>query len=444
MHDWKFRPSPSPLIVPPVSWDLINRGPSASRIDIFRLLSLASLALNLRFVHLAAIQPSHIFNMQFIKAIFVLSHTRQVPRRALWTKFYSVLERTATPPVWAHAHSACIKSIIDLKALAPKIPSDRSGYPWFELYPAVQATSEKAVKATSSEEPFVARPVDRTGYPFFELYPAVAKPSDRSGYPWFELYPAIQVTPEIFKVAPFEESFVAQPVDRTGYPLFELYPAVVKAEAKEAQAITSEAHAAPEVIDRSGYPYFELYPAVAKIKEKNVQLITYEETAAAPVIDRSGYPHFELYPAIVKVDRTGYPFFELYPAVEKVEDAAAPGSLVAPSQSEALAATVSATPTSNLRAPSLHESSEHTNCMSISLLYRYPGFAIRKTMYPLMSQSCRSKEAAKSSVEAAIYVLFAIEIAKVTACYNIIRDAVTFAITFVAKASPKLKAHEQI
>jgi len=71
-------------------------------------------------------------------------------------------------------------------AASAKVSVDRSGYPWFEIYPAVTMGASRA-------------PTDRSGYPYFDLYPVV-KPSqatssisDRSGYPFFELYPAVKV-----------------------------------------------------------------------------------------------------------------------------------------------------------------------------------------------------------------------------------------------------------
>ncbi|KDQ17645.1 hypothetical protein BOTBODRAFT_185755 [Botryobasidium botryosum FD-172 SS1] len=97
-------------------------------------------------------------------------------------------------------------------AAEPPAAVDRTGYPWFELYPKVETNTVEALPELVKD-----------GVPAPATIPNhhASGPCDRTGYPWFELYPRVEQSQANATTA----SDSAEPISRIPKPPFTEKPA---------------------------------------------------------------------------------------------------------------------------------------------------------------------------------------------------------------------------
>ncbi|KAK7049493.1 hypothetical protein VNI00_005524 [Paramarasmius palmivorus] len=200
--------------------------------------------------------------------------------------------------------------------LYPALPMDtrplesHSGYPTFDIYPAISRTSLKtsvqAADVARSVTPYPVFTLYEPVYPHLTIYPPISGQVDYRivritavQYPLFDLYPAVYPHIGIYPRVAGQVDHKHVPAISVQYPVFDLYPAV--------------------------YPSIEIYPSVSgQVDYKYVVLgvnVQYPLFNLYPAV----YPHFDLYPPTSKFQTMAdtnratpvvrYPVFDLYPAV---------------------------------------------------------------------------------------------------------------------------------
>ncbi|KDQ17612.1 hypothetical protein BOTBODRAFT_172066 [Botryobasidium botryosum FD-172 SS1] len=298
------------------------------------------------------------------------SQPKGTPRPAPWSKYpflsryppRTVMVRVATPTEWAISQKIykdmSKPPTIEVASVTPGVvPVDRTGYPFFELYPPVKNfQSEVAPEAAKAE---ATSSSDRSGYPHFELYPKVDKiqvceassasaeetprPCDRTGYPWFELYPSVKQEQKEEAVPAISKEVSSSIPDRSGYPYFELYPPVKKEQA-EAAAPAPEIKSSQLADQPEYHPWFELCAEVGMTPEEVIlrdvnaretkdraeysgnDLSDYNTPATTPASSPAlpSSPRFGMYPAASQPGRAAYNFFDVYPITEVEAETPAP------------------------------------------------------------------------------------------------------------------------
>ncbi|KDQ17667.1 hypothetical protein BOTBODRAFT_172106 [Botryobasidium botryosum FD-172 SS1] len=298
--------------------------------------------------------------MESTNTVISASQLEDTSRPAPWSKHpflnryppRTVMVRAGTPSEWVASQNlyknisepltleeAASSPEVDDELVIPsgteaRIHVDRTGYPFFELYPPMKDTQSEPISSP-----------DRSGYPYFELYPKIEKqqaredasanssdtktsqPCDRTGYPWFELYPSVEQDPDEAICAILQKEATSI-IDRSGYPHFELYPPVKKENVHDTAASPAISASGPIVEQPGSCPWLELCSEVGMTKEELIAADNYRADhsgtksydtpattpATSPVPPSS--PHFGMYPATPSPGGTAYSFYDLYPVDE--------------------------------------------------------------------------------------------------------------------------------
>ncbi|KLO15694.1 hypothetical protein SCHPADRAFT_927057 [Schizopora paradoxa] len=191
-------------------------------------------------------------------------------------------------------------------------PASDSNHPWQHVWPYGERKSRTSSESSTwklvwpyrhelpTDDKNQASSSSHSGYPHFNLYPAV--------YPHFDLYPAI---PEVGGSASDAGLLATYPrfnIYPAVYPFFEIYPGHVVA--------PQEVDELPSVKLPRVYPALDIYPAVYPVFEiypGNVIDVRMEDAMTPlPVTLKAHYPAFDLYAAV-------YPNICIYPSVNIVE-----------------------------------------------------------------------------------------------------------------------------
>ncbi|KAJ7781207.1 hypothetical protein B0H16DRAFT_610953 [Mycena metata] len=199
-----------------------------------------------------------------------------------------------------------------------------TGYPHFDLYPAIGAfASKRTSPPTSSRGAVVIRLAP--AYPVLDLYSATypwnldeiypANSVDDAAweistrlvarYPSFCLYPAVYPHFDLYPAA----SGTTFDVQGPGYPDFNLYPAVSPVAKASPRAVAAPAASASTALLAAGVlsAAVALSPTVSRPRQ-SPKVKSVDSVGAVSVRLDVAYPVFDLYPAL-------YPSFEIYPAL---------------------------------------------------------------------------------------------------------------------------------